>query len=279
MKKAITQQRAKVLIRDYLRETGRKGVTNLMRDIRRHTKTEIFEQRTFEKWLQVQERALQDRNWLLLLSFIESDEFKRFVPYANEGIKEKRLIEVADGLCALYSQKKRPDGVFLLPSQIEKQGAEAVQLLSGSWENIPNQRDKDIPRTICKIEAVPGKRYAKFAYIALFRSKQISTTGVVIYLYSKERAEHDYYHHFALQLWRRKDPLTGSVMPGDLSYLTLSKHQPEFLISNVVNQYFYRSEEEEAKDTISLRISRDIIPEENEIIDSLLTDVLPHGLT
>ena len=124
-----------------------------------------------------------------------------------------------------------------------------------------------------------GKRYAKFAYIALFRSRQISTTGLVIYLNSEERQEYDYCHSFVLQLWRRKDPETGSTMPGELTYLVAAKHQPEFLISNVVNQYFYRSTDPVVGDAVTLRISRDSIPEEKEIIDSLIEDVLPHGYT
>lgn len=189
MERAITQRQAKVLIRDYLRETGRKGVTSFVRDLHRYTKTPIFTQRTLEKWLAEQDRNLQDDNWEIVLDFIQSKNFRQYVPYANEGHAFKRLVQVGDGLVALYGETKHPGGVFLLPSQIEAQGKEAIKLLRGSWENVPNLEDRDIPRTICTIEPIPNKRYAKFAYIALFRSKQISTTGLVIYLNSEDNPD------------------------------------------------------------------------------------------
>lgn len=277
MEQAITQRQAKVLIRDYLRETGRKGVTSLMRDIHRYTKTAIFSQRALEKWLAEQDRGLQDENWEIVLSFIQSTQFKQYVPYANEGRADNRLVQVGDGLVALYGKTKNSTGVFLHPSQIEAQGQEAIKLLSGSWENVSNLNDRDVPRTICTIEPVPGKRYAKFAYIALFRSKQVSTSGLVIYLNSEASPDYDYCHSFVLQLWRRKDPETGATMPGELTYLTLAKHQPEFSVSNVVNQYFYKSSDPAVGDAVILRMSRDPIPEETEIIELLLEDVLPHG--
>jgi hypothetical protein len=277
MEQAITQRQAKVLIRDYLRETGRKGVTSFVRDIHRYTKSPIFTQRTLEKWLAEQDRNLQDENWDIVLDFIKSKQFKQYVPYANEGRAAKRLAQVGDGLAALYGEVKSPGGVFLLPSQIEAQGKEAIKLLSGNWENVPNLKERDVPRTICTIEPVPDKRYAKFAYMALFRSKQISTTGIVIYLNSEESPDYDYCHSFVLQLWRRKDPETGTTMPGELTYLTLAKNQPELSVSNVVNQYFYKSSDPAVGDAVILKISRDPILEETEIIDSLLEDVLLHG--
>ena len=211
------------------------------------------------------------------MDFIQSKNFKQYVPYANEGHAFKRLVQVGDGLIALYGETKHPGGVFLLPSQIEAQGKEAIKLLRGSWENVPNLEDRDIPRTICTIEPIPDKRYAKFSYIALFRSKQISTTGLVIYLNSEDNPDCDYCHSFILQLWRRKDPETGITMPGELTYLTLGKYQPELSLSNIVNQYFYKSSDPTRGDAVILKISRDPIPEEMEIINSLLEDVLPHG--
>ncbi|MBX3630749.1 MAG: hypothetical protein KF908_12760 [Nitrosomonas sp.] len=138
MEEGITQRRAKVLIRDYLRETGRKGVTSLVRDIHRYTKKPIFTQRTLEKWLAEQNRNLQDENWEIVLDFVQSKQFRQFVPYANEGQVAKRLVKVGDGLTALYGEAKSPNGVLLFPSQIEAQGKEAIQLLSGCWENVPN---------------------------------------------------------------------------------------------------------------------------------------------
>lgn len=317
MERAITQRQAKVLIRDYLRETGRQGITSLIRDIHRYTKKPIFSQRTLEKWLAVQERQLQDRNWEILLDFICSDQFKRFIDYANEGPAETRLKQVADGFVALYCKAEHPKGIYILPSQIYEKGQEAIRELNGNWENEPNQPDEDVPRTICKIEPVPGARYAKFAYIALFRSKQISATGLVIYLNSEDVPEYDYCHTLVLQLWRRKDPESGSAIPGELTYLTLGKNQPELSISSVLNQYFYKNSDpivsrggvlfdvthneetgeneikgkiptknifrwafnSSAGNTIVLRKNHDPIPEENEIIDQLLEDVLPHGYT
>ncbi|MES9972516.1 MAG: hypothetical protein ABW092_20975 [Candidatus Thiodiazotropha sp.] len=315
MKSAITQRQAKVLIRDYLRETGRKGVTSLMRDLHRHAKQPVFAQRTFEKWLEVQDRQLQDKNWELVLDFICSEQFRRVMPYANEGPAEDRLRNVAEGFVALYGKTEHPKGIYILPSKIDEIGREAVDELDGHWENDPNQPEQDVPRTICKIEPVPGTRYAKFAYIALFRSRQISATGLVIYLNSEDIPDHDYCHTFVLQLWRRRDPESGSAMPGELSYLTLGKNQPEFSISSVLNRYFYKetdpivsrggvvydvSQNEETGDNeitgkiptrnlfkwafnstagnaIVLRRQHDPIAEENEIIDQLLADVLPHG--
>lgn len=257
MNSTITQRVAKALVRDYLRETGRKGVVSLMAAIRRQAKTEIFAQRTLELWLKEQNRFLQDAHWSIVIGFIESQHFKNYVPYAHDSPTEKRLITVAEGLVALYGQnKRRDDGVFLLSSHVQKMGQDAIKLLAGNWENVPNLKDRDIPRTMCAIEPVHEKRYAKFAYIALFRSKQISTTGLVLYLNSEERESADYCHQFVLHLWRRKDPETGSTMPGELIYLTLSKNQPELSISNVVNQYFYKSTDAVAGDAVILRLSR-----------------------
>lgn len=311
----MNQKKAKVLIRDYLRESGRKGVTSLMRDLAKFSGQSIFSKRTLEKWLQEQDRQLNDHSWEIVSRFVESDKFKSVVPYANEGSADTRLKTVAEGYIALYGKIEHPDGLFIFPTRIKEQGMIAVRELGGNWENVPNQADRDVPRTICKIEPVPGTRYAKFAYIALFRSRQISVTGLVIYLNSDELPEYDYCHMFVLQLWRRRDPETDTHMPGELTYLTLGKDQPEFSISSVLNQYFYKNtdpivtrggvkyeattnpdtQETELKgrlstkqkfkwafnstvgNTVLLKKNRSPIPEEEIIIDQLLEDVLPHG--
>lgn len=313
---ALTQAKARMLVRDYLRETGRRGVTSLMRDIARHTRTAIFAQRTLEKWLTDEDRLLQDENWELVRGFIESEAFRRVLPYASAGPAEKRLVQVADGLCALYGHPKHPDGTVILPSQLQAQGEDAVRLLAGNWENVSNLKDHDVPRSMCKIEPVSGKRYAKFAYIALFRSKQISTTGLIIYLNSDHRADADYCHAFVLQLWRRRDPGSDTKMPGALIYLTAKAHQPQLAISRIINTYFYKEQDpigasgeilyalepnletarhktgfafselvkfrwaaEATQDNaLLLRRVKQPIAEEEQIIDALLEDVLPHGL-
>jgi len=277
LKREISQRKAKVLIRDYLRETGKKGVTSLMRDIHRHAKRPIFAQRTLEKWLNTQDRSMQDETWEVVLDFIESAAFKRKVPYANEGPAEKRLKKVADGFLALYGERKNMDGLFLLPSQIEKQGQEAIQLLDGYWENSQNLPEGDIPRTICRIEPVPGEHYAKFAYFSMFRSRQISTTGIVIYLNSADINTPDYCYNFILQLWRRRDPKTGSQMFGQLIYLTAKEHPPEFSVATTISQYFFQANESDTADIVVFRTQRNPIAEETTIIDTLLEDVLPHG--
>ncbi|WP_317931934.1 hypothetical protein [Halioxenophilus sp. WMMB6] len=311
----MNQKKAKVLIKDYLRETGRKGVTSLMRDLAKFEGSSIFSKRTLELWLQEQDRQLDDRNWDVVSRFIESDKFKSVVPYMNEGSANERLKQVAEGFIALYGKIEHPDGMYILPSRIQEQGMIAVRELDGNWENIPNQADRDVPRTICKMEPIPGTRYAKFAYLALFRSRQISATGLVIYLNSDELKEYDYCHMFVLQLWRRRDPQTGSNMPGELTFLIDGKDQPEFSISSVLNQYFYKSDDpivtrggvkyeattnpetdemelrgklsakqtfkfgfnEAAGSTVLLKKNKSPFPEEEKIIDQLLEDVLPHG--
>lgn len=317
MDRKITQRYAKVLIRDYLRETGRKGVTSLIRDIHSYTKHPVFSQRTLEKWLADQSRQLQNENWNIVLDFIRSEQFKQLVPYANEGAVETRLRQVAEGFVALYGKAEHPKGIYILPSHINEKGMEAVQELNGNWEYVPNQMDKDVPHTICKIKPVPETRYAKFAYIALLRSRKISATGLVIYLNSENLPEYDYCHTLVLQLWRRKDPESGSSMPGDLTFLKLGKDQPELSISSVLNQYFYKDSDpivtrggvvfdvtynaETGENEITgkiptknifkwafnstvgnkivLRKKHNPTSEENEIIDQLLEDVLPHGYT
>ncbi len=311
----LTQRKAKVLIRDYLRETRRKGVTSLMRDMSKVIGKPIFTQRTFELWLKEQARQLNDHNWSMVQTFVHSNEFKRFVPYANEGPADQRLKQVAEGFIALYGHAVRPSGLSILPSEIERIGADAIAHLDGQWENNPNQYQRDVPRVICKITSIQGERYAKFAYIALFRSKQISATGLVIYLNSNDREDSDYSHNFILQLWRRRDPESDSKMPGALIYLTLEKNQPQFSISSRINRYFYKepvplgaqgdflhaldSDLESARykktgsyskvnqfdwgldvsndNSVTLKRAKDIFPEEEQIIDQLLEDVLPHG--
>ncbi|MCU7839802.1 MAG: hypothetical protein KZQ94_10550 [Candidatus Thiodiazotropha sp. (ex Troendleina suluensis)] len=315
MERAINQRKAKVLVRDYLRETGRRGVTSLLRDIRKFTGSAVFTQRTFEKWLAEQDRQLNHHNWTILLSFIQSDQFKSHVPYINEGSTEARLKQVAEGFVALYGAAKHPQGMHILPSQINAQGKEAVQLLAGNWENVPNQAYRDVPRTLCKMQPILDERYAKFAYIALFRSKQISATGLVIYLNSDEREDADYCHNFVLQLWRRRDPESDSKMPGALIHLKMKKNQPEFAVSKIINSYFYKEPDpvgargdvlyalerglETARlkktgsyaeitklkwalditenNAVILKKAKTPIREEEEIIDQLLEDVLPHG--
>lgn len=285
MEQEITQRKAKVLIRDYLRETGRKGVTSLVRDIHRYTKKPIFTQRTLEKWLLLQDRNLQDDNWEIVLEFIKSKQFRQYVPYASENRADKRLIEVGDGLVALYTERRERkflSDVLLHPSQLDAQGKEAIKLLSGSWENIIDLKETDAPRMICMIEPVPEKRYAKFAYLSFFGSKQISTTGLVIYINSQMRMGCEYSHLFLLQLWRRKDPNSGITIPSEMYYYTFyfghKNHQPEFSISKVINQYNYKLSDSTMMDQqIILRISQDRIPEETEIMALLLEDVLPHG--
>lgn len=310
MSEAITQRKAKVLIRDYLSATGRRGVTALMKDLQRHIGRPIFTKRALEVWLQLQERMLDEDNWQIVLSFIRSETFRKHVPYANEGPAEDRLRKVAAGFVALYAEVQQPKGLYILPSVIEAEGSKAVALLDGLWENNPNQATGDVPRAICKMASVPGTRVAKFAYIALFRSKEISATGLLIYLNSDERDGYDYTHTFVLQLWRRRDPETGSNMPGELTYLRLARGQPELSISETLNRYFYKDTDpiatrgkviygvdDEGKPKASLpsertfrmafnasagskvvlRRTKDTSEEENFIIDQLLEDVLPHG--
>ena len=173
---------------------------------------------------------LDEDNWQIVLRFIHSQQFRSLVPYGNEGAADKRLKAVADGFVALYEATKSPQGHYVLPSTLQEEGAKAIQLLDGHWENVPNTAHGDIPRTICKMIPITGQRYAKFAYIALFRSKQISATGLVIYLNSDEREDADYCHNFVLQLWRRRDPESDSKMPGALIYLKMEKNQPEFAV-------------------------------------------------
>jgi len=286
-----------------------------MRDLAKFSGGSIFAKRTLEKWLKEQDRQLNDHNWEPVKNFIESDQFKSLVDYANEGSAEERLKQVAEGFVALYGKVEHPDGFYIMPSRILEQGMIAVRELDGNWENIPNQADRDVPRTNCKIEPVPGTRYAKFAYIALFRSRQISATGLVIYLNSDELEEYDYCHMFVLQVWRRREPETGSNMSGELTFLINGKDQPEFSIASVLNQYFYKTTDPivtrggvkyetavnpetqqtelrgkfstkqtfkfafntKAGNNILLKRNKSPIAEEEKIIDQLLEDVLPHG--
>ncbi len=83
MHPAIKQPHAKLLIKRYLHETGRKGVSSLMNDIRRYSgwKGEVFDQRTLEKWLHNPDRYMQDYNWKIILSFINSEQFEKNVPF------------------------------------------------------------------------------------------------------------------------------------------------------------------------------------------------------
>jgi hypothetical protein len=132
----------------------------------------------------------------------------------------------------------------------------------------------------------------------------------VIYLNSNEREGFDYVHTFVLQLWRRRDPETGSNMPGGLTYLKLARGQPEFSIAETLNRYFYKHEEptaargtvlygvddggkppaslplgrtfpsafnESAGSKVVLKRIKNPSEEEKTIIDQLLEDVLPHG--
>lgn len=94
---------------------------------------------------------------------------------------------------------------------------------------------------------------------------------------SEEVENYGYCHSFVLHLWRRKDPETGSAMPGELSYLIDGKKQPEFSVSNVVNQYFYHTTDANMNKAVRLRHTSDPIEEEQEIIKILIEDVLPHG--
>lgn len=312
----LTQQKAKVMIRDYLRATGRKGVSSLIHDISRHTKTVIFSQRTLEKWLQEQDRMMQGQNWNIVEEFIHSDVFKKILPYASESPSEKRLKEVAKGFIALYGNTPHPTGLHVMPATIEETGIQATTFLDGNWESHPNQLAGDAPRVICKIEPIDDERCAKFAYLALFRSRQISATGLVIYLNSVEKEDCEYCHNFLLQLWRRRDPESDSKLPSCLYHLSSQKRQPEFAISQVINSYFYKediplgasneflhaidsdvftarakrmdinpailkfnwAENVSNKTSVFLTHPDEVFPEEMEIIDQLLEDVLPHGI-
>lgn len=99
---------------------------------------------------------LNDHNWEPVKRFIESDQFKSLFDYANEGSAEELLKQVAEGFIALYGQVEHPDGMYILPSRIKEQGMIAVRELNGNWENVPNLQDGDVPRTICKMEPIPG---------------------------------------------------------------------------------------------------------------------------
>lgn len=316
MAKPLSQAKAKLMVKDYLRETGRKGVTNLMQDMRRIVGHEIFGQRTFEYWLKERKRMLEEPNWVILQKFLESEKFKSYVPYANEGAADKRLKQVAAGYLALYTATNT-QGIAVMPALLEKQCEQAMPFLDSNWENNPNPNEQDIPRVICKIEPIIGERYAKFAYMALFRSKQISATGIVIYLGQDEREDADYCHNFILQLWRRRDPESDSKLPSGLIHFTAGRNQPEFAISNIINQYFYKEQaplgadgdflfalepdmesarykksgsqakvnrfnwaaEAGHSNSVMLKRVKYPIPEEEEIVDQLLEDVLPHGFT
>jgi hypothetical protein len=166
------------------------------------------------------------------------------------------------------------------------------------------------------MQPIDEVRCAKFAYIALFRSRQISATGLVIYLNSVEKEGSEYCHNFILQLWRRKDPETDSKLPACLYHITDRKRQPEFAISQVINSYFYKEDvplgakndllhalepsiesarakrtqsnpaitnfnwAENVSEANSVMLSHpgETFPEEMKIIDQLLEDVLPHGI-
>ena len=125
----MNQKKAKVLIKDYMRETGRVGVTSLMRDLAKFNGGTIFSKRTLELWLKEQDRQLNDHNWETVRGFIDSDQFKNIVGYASRGSADERLKQVAEGFIALYGKIEHPDGMFILPSWIEEQGMIAVKEL------------------------------------------------------------------------------------------------------------------------------------------------------
>lgn len=75
----VNQRDAKKLFELYLNRTDRKGVTALMRDMRRVVGHEIFVQRTLEKWLADDNRMLDDVNWGIVQTFISSDKFQAIV--------------------------------------------------------------------------------------------------------------------------------------------------------------------------------------------------------
>ncbi|GJM04770.1 MAG: hypothetical protein DHS20C09_07610 [marine bacterium B5-7] len=277
MKKAITQRKAKGLVRDYLRETGRKGVSSLMKDIRKFTGTAVFSQRTFEKWLTIQARTLNAENWEILIGFIESEKFRSYVPYANEGAAEIRLQQVGDGFAALYANTKSPKKIHMLPSNINARGIDAVQLLSGAWRHpedlVPG------PQAQCKVEPVPDKGYAKFAYISLNGTKYLSLTGLAIYIQSSEHDDLDYCHDFILQLWGRRDRNSGMPLTAQLTFLKQTQNQPEFGVSTQVEEYLQENEKLSSTNRFMTLIRAVAGPESEEglIFDQLLEDVLPHG--
>lgn len=311
----MNQKKAKVLIKDYLRESGRKGVTSLMRDLSKSNGGKIFSKRNMELWLKEQDRQLNDHNWEPVKNFIESDKFKGLVNYANVGRADERLKQVAEGFMALYGTIKHPDGLYVFPSEIQEKGMAMARELHGPWKKIPNGFYGEEPHCICKMEHIPGTRYAKFAYIALYKSRKISVTGLSIYLGSFDSLGFDSCHMFVLQLWRRRDPQSSSNMPAELSFMTEKVHQPNFLIPEKIDHYLYKqidytlSKNDEIVDrsrtidesvniknvysrwvhhyeyefqdmrAAAILLAKGNIPsvQEEKIIDQLLEDVLPHG--
>lgn len=282
MERAIKQSQAKVMIRDYLRETGRKGVTSLIREINKQAKQQIFEQRTLEKWLIDENRHLQDRNWEIVLNFIQSPIFKQFVLYANEEHPESRLIRVGDGLTALYTDQNTQKIGGLSTEQYEQAGQEAIKLLEGFWryywpEKKPFYKRPALDSASCTIIPVPEKRYAKFFFVATLSFHKFTASGLAIYINSELDEIYDYYHNFILHLWFRKDPNTGFTVPARLTYLKETEDQPEFSMPKIGNAV-YGTRDEGLAFQLNGKLNHPS-PGESDLIDLMLEDCLPHGLT
>lgn len=114
----LTQPKAKVLIRDYLREEGRKGVTDLLKEINVcNGRIQTIAKRTLEAWLKNHSRSLNSTSWSYVKKFVLSSKFREAVPYYADP-DEARLLKVADGLLAFYERWKPDSGYYLQVEQL-----------------------------------------------------------------------------------------------------------------------------------------------------------------
>jgi hypothetical protein len=79
----ISQQKAKMLVRDYITATGGGGVTEFMKRLTEFHSFQPFDERTLRNWLKGQTQNLNSGNWKIVSDFLHTEVFERVVPWGK----------------------------------------------------------------------------------------------------------------------------------------------------------------------------------------------------
>ncbi len=218
MGKIINQRQAKAQIKDYLSVTGRKGVTAFVSELEMFSQVDyLISIRGFEKWLANPQANLQQRNWQVLQTFLESKQFQSVLPYSQDN--QAREETVAEGLLSLYGGVNLSCYVSPVRDSSAKQTLTAFARFaacSGSWYSFKESCTDTRPEQYMKIVPASSKSYAKFARLVIkdpVVGPNVFSTGFVFYVSSGISSNGSKAHAYILHSWHKRCVLHSDVLP------------------------------------------------------------------
>ena len=268
----ITQDYARLLIAEYLRKKGRKGIKCFYEDYRDFSKYEVMTERGFYKWYTEETEYLRDYNWIPLSEFLESECFRNVIPYLNQPDSLERLqkVQLEDQNTWNTIEKRRSHEQAVSNRLSSKTDEELFNNLNGYWElkeinSFNKNKQIEGVSIFLGISIAKETDFGSMVMLQLGDQKFDLLTGVLFLVQSSTHGSLRIIEAVG-QFWRRKNPVSVA------KNIKFSLRSPDYVEFQVRLQFGNDSLSTTDLDSKIWNPDADL----KELIDSRLKSVLPH---